>query len=241
MGGRRRLTIAQCWVLCWALCGALCAALCLPVGLAPPASAGAPRTASPTADPDLSAGPDRALKGSRGAAFFTGDSLTYDTWHWGGLPFEAELRGWQVSGARARGGLRAHELAAMWPQFADDLPGVVLIAIGANDVIHGTPPDEFRRSVLRMIRLSPRRKIVLVSIFVRTDPLVAGREQDLNAALRGIARGRDRVSYADWGRVVERHPDWPLPSDVFRIHLTQEGLKGRAQFYLDAIDRASGR
>ena len=190
--------------------------------------------------PELTIGPDPAMRDNRKAAFFAGDSLTYDTWHWGGLAFEAQAQGWLVSGARARGGLRAGELAALWPGLAQDLPGVVLIAIGANDVVFGTPPAQFRKAITTIIRLSPRRKIVLVSVFVRSDPLVARREAALNGVLKGIARTSSRVTFADWGREVEQHPAWPLVDDPFRIHLSPEGLKGRALFYIASIFRVPG-
>ena len=188
--------------------------------------------------PEVLEGPMPAMRRMPGAVFFAGDSLTYDTWHWAGLRFEAQLRGWKVSGARARGGLRAGELADMWPGFARNLPGRVLVAIGANDVIFGTSPTDFKRAISRIIRLSPGRIVVLVGIYVRSDPLVASREEALNSVLRELGEAKGRVRYADWGSLVHAHPTWPLPSDVFRIHLTPEGLRARAQFYLDSLGRA---
>lgn len=212
--------------------------LALGAGLQAPASA-RPIDATVLEAPLLSIGPDPTMAMNPGAAFFAGDSLTFDTWHWGDLAATATRGGWAVSGVRARGGLRAWELASAWPGIAGDLPGVILVAVGANDVIHGTPAAAFRRQLQRIIRLCGDRPVALVGVSARSDPLVAQRERRLNNVMRSLARSSDRVFYSDWATVMERHPEWALPQDPFGIHLTDQGLKGRARFYVRALNRAA--
>lgn len=206
------------------------------------AASGAPQQFESAAQraeaPEIQRGPSPWLTGKSSAVFFAGDSLTYDTWHWAELERKATKAGWRVSGVWARGGLRASQLAAGWPRLAEDLPGTVLVAIGANDVMHDTHVGDFRRAISRIIRLSPARRVILVSIYARSDPLLAAREARLNAVLRSVARSNARVSLVDWGVRVDRNPSWPVPDEVFRIHLTPEGLRARALFYVSSLGPA---
>ena len=199
-----------------------------------PAEVAGPPVAAPAA-PWLILPPDPALRGRADAVYFTGDSLTFDTWHWGGLARRAASKGWGVSGVRARGGITAEGLVAGWGALSENLPGVVLIAVGANDVIVDTPPRAFARSVNALVRAAPGRRVVLVGIALRSDPLVAAREEALNAVLHRIARRSPRVTFADWAAVMQRHPEWSLPNDPFGVHLTDSGLRGRARFYVRSL------
>jgi hypothetical protein len=191
--------------------------------------------------PWVRVGPDPVRRLAEDTIFFAGDSLTYDTWHWGALNEAARVRGWRISGVVARAGAQAADIARQWPRLARTLPGAVVIALGTNDVIHDTNPTVFRRTIRQMVQLSGGRSVLLVGISVRSDPLVASREAALNAELRAIARAHPNVRFAAWATVLRRHPDWILQQDPFAVHLTDAGLRGRAMFYIRALEPWSRR
>jgi hypothetical protein len=185
--------------------------------------------------------PKRSMRGAKDAVFVVGDSLTFDTWVWGGLKRVLRSAQLRVSGVDAQGGMQIVEARERIEAARQYLPGIVLLAVGANDVTHGTSPARFRREVERIVDALDGRTLVVVDVFARSDSLLAGRERRLNDVLATLAHLESNVTLARWTVTMSKRPDYVLPSDPFQLHLTREGVLARVQFYVDSVNSVRGR
>ena len=102
----------------------------------------------------------------------------------------------------------------------DDIPGGVLIHLGANGGASAADLDAI------MQILGPDRTVVWTTIQIPDDPERYTFEQDTNAAIAGLAEAYPNVRVFSWNAMSPTNPDW-LNADG---SMTKLGCKAFADF-----------
>jgi hypothetical protein len=102
----------------------------------------------------------------------------------------------------------------------DDIPGGVLVHLGANG---GATPQDLD-AIMEI--LGPDRTVVWTTIQIPDDPERYTFEQDTNAAIAGLAEVYSNVRVFSWNAMSPTNPDW-LNADG---SMTKLGCKAFADF-----------
>ena len=103
---------------------------------------------------------------------------------------------------------------------ADDVPGGVLLHLGANG---GATPQDLA-AIMEV--LGTERTVVWTTIQIPDDPERYTFEQDTNAAIAGLAESYPNVRVFSWNSMSPTNPDW-LNADG---SMTKSGCKAFAGF-----------
>ena len=107
-----------------------------------------------------------------------------------------------------------------------DVPPVVLVSLGTNDLDAGS----FRTAAEGILSTLGPERCVVWSDVVRPDS-IGGGSAPINDVIDDLARTYPNVRVFRWSALVAEHPDW-LSGDG--IHPGQEGAHARAQGFADA-------
>ena len=106
-----------------------------------------------------------------------------------------------------------------------DVPPVVLVSLGTNDLDAGS----FRTAAEGILDTLGPDRCVMWSDVVRPDS-IGGGSAPINDVIDDLARTHSNVHVFRWSALVAEHPDW-LSGDG--IHPGQEGAQARAQGFAD--------
>lgn len=161
-----------------------------------------------------------------------GDSVTFDA---------REELGQKGGLVRAFGGVRiAGPGREAVRRLAGRTPGVVVVALGLNDVSFDATPAELRQRITATMRddLEPVACAIWIDLKLSSNvhdnwPVRAGQ---FNAILQQLA-ARYGVHVARWSVVAPLHRDWFRPDG---LHLNQRGQVGYANFVAERIRHFCG-
>jgi lysophospholipase L1-like esterase len=152
---------------------------------------------------------------------------------------------------RAKGGSRARDvLERQVPDSLEDRPDLFVVAVGANDAIHGTPTWTFRRQLGDLFdALSPVAPVVSVgvgdlSVIPRLPltlrPIVAHRSSVVDRAHALVSADRERVVRIPAGKLSDalfraRGPRL-FAADLF--HPNHEGHRVWSELFLPYVELA---
>ncbi|MFN8171129.1 MAG: GDSL-type esterase/lipase family protein [Candidatus Nanopelagicales bacterium] len=118
----------------------------------------------------------------------------------------------------------------------DQLPGVVVIALGTNDISWVDEATTARRVDALLDRLGPRRQVLWVDLHLTRSAWLDARAARFNAMLRDQARHRPNLTIVGWHRVAAAHRirGWD------GIHYGPSGYRLRAKVVSAAVDAVAG-
>ncbi len=115
-----------------------------------------------------------------------------------------------------------------------ELPGVVVVALGTNDISWVDEATTARRVDTLLDRLGPRRTVLWVDLHLTRSAWLDARAARFNAMLRAQARRRPNLTVVGWHAVANAHHirGWD------GIHYGPDGYRLRAQVVGRAVDAA---
>jgi lysophospholipase L1-like esterase len=116
-------------------------------------------------------------------------------------------------------------LVALRQMSAQDVPPVVLVSLGTNDLDAGS----FRQAAESILTTLGPDRCVVWSDVVRPDSI--GSATPINDVIDELATNHSNVHVFRWSALVAAHPDW-LSGDG--IHPGEVGAQARAQAFADA-------
>jgi lysophospholipase L1-like esterase len=119
----------------------------------------------------------------------------------------------------------------------DQLPGVVVIGLGTNDISWETTATTERRVRTLLDRLGPRREVLWIDLDVDHSAFTRSRAGWFNRFIRSIAATRPNVSVIEWEKAARSRGAWRRDG----IHYGESGYRLRAQVVAEAVDRAAPR
>lgn len=190
----------------------------------------------------VSVPPSKAFKMSKQSSFYIGDSLTTDAWNFGGLKIRAQQAHWREIGIEAQAGAQASTMIPRIRAFRKQLPAVVLVALGTNDAVDGTPIAQYRdqmRTIVKLLhtRKQPRR-ITFVNIYAGGDPELLDETAAINSVLKKIVKdNKGFMNLVNWEKFIVTHPQDFHPLDFRKIHVVPAGSVARAEMYLKGVGK----
>lgn len=117
------------------------------------------------------------------------------------------------------------------------LPGVVVIALGTNDISWVDEATTARRVDLLLDRLGPKRQVLWVDLHLTRSAWLNARAARFNAMLREQAEHRRNLTVVSWHRVAAAHRihGWD------GIHYGPGGYRLRARVVSAAVDAVAKR
>ncbi len=119
----------------------------------------------------------------------------------------------------------------------DQLPSVVVVALGTNDISWVDEATTARRVDSLLDRLGPRRQILWVDLHLTRSAWLDARAARFNAMLRTQARSRDNLTVVGWHKVAAAH----RIRGGDGIHYGPAGYRLRAKEVAAAVDSAAPR
>ena len=113
------------------------------------------------------------------------------------------------------------------------LPGVVVVALGTNDISWVDEVTTARRVSALLDRIGPRRQVLWVDLHLTRSAWLDARAARFNALLRAHAARRPNLTVVGWHRVAAAHRIRGFDG----IHYGPSGYRLRAQVVSAAIDR----
>jgi lysophospholipase L1-like esterase len=117
------------------------------------------------------------------------------------------------------------------------LPGVVVLAMGTNDISWETPATTTRRVRTLLERIGPTREVLWVDLDVDHSSFSRERAAWFNRFIRAEARMRDNLTVLDW----ERFARSKRAARYDGIHYGERGYRLRAEFLAQALDSQARR
>jgi hypothetical protein len=151
-----------------------------------------------------------------------GDSLGLDVYAW----LADLLPDRYVSYAAVVGRNTPDTLTALRQLNPSDVPPVVLISLGTNDL----DAASFRSAAESILSALGPNRCVVWSDIVRPESFGDG-NAPINDAIAELARTHSNVHVFHWTALVAQHPDW-IAGDG--IHPGEQGAQARAQGFADA-------
>lgn len=117
------------------------------------------------------------------------------------------------------------------------LPSVVMLALGTNDISWETPQTTERRVRLLLDRLGPKRQVIWVDLHLTRSAWLNARADWFNAMIRRLADRRRNLTVVPWHRIARAHGihGWD------GIHYGPSGYRLRARTLIAALDAVGRR
>ena len=183
---------------------------------------------------------DRALSPAGDKVAVLGDSITFVTT---GKIFEEFDDEYEVIGD-AKLGARVQDMQPTADSLASQQPQQLIVDLGTNDVLLGTPIDQAGAALRDMIgKFGSAECIHVVNINTRMTSDGAPVEdaaRAMNEQIEQIAAEDDRIDIIDWdgmvaGSVDDEHPAGTFTADT--VHPSEEGQRALADAMGDALAR----
>lgn len=119
----------------------------------------------------------------------------------------------------------------------EQLPGVVVVALGTNDISWESPATTERRVRTMLDRLGPRRQVLWVDLDVDHSAFSRARADWFNRMIRSLAAKRPQLTVVDWEKKARGARAWRSDG----IHYGAAGYRLRAQVVAEAVNRLGAR